>query len=132
MNDTAVSHEPMTSVRVMNWILLIMLGGGLADGSLAPGSGFRVLDCLAGLTVGYLCLLWYRGDSDARGFLRPRVLSVAMVFFPLSAVPYYLLRSRRAAERRRALSAYLGFLLLMPVAALVGVFIHIGIRHAYA
>jgi hypothetical protein len=38
-----------------------------------------------GLTLTYLWFLWYRTDSDARGFQRSAWLSVGVVVFPPGA-----------------------------------------------
>jgi hypothetical protein len=128
----ATAYVPFTPVRTVNCILLVMIGVELAQGDVVPREAFRDFQLVASLAIGCLCFLWYRGDSEARGFTRSRLLNVAVVLVPLLAVPWYLLRSRPFVEGGRALITYFGYLLLMPVAACIGVFIHIGIRQAFA
>lgn len=118
----------MTHVRIANCILLMMFGLGLGEGTSAPSAIYIGPYLLAGLTTGYLFFLWYAGDADARGIERSRLLGAAIVVFPLAAMPFYLLRSRSAAECRRALSAFLGLMLFAPVAFLAGVGLHLGLR----
>ena len=126
----ATAYLPMTEVRASNCILMLMFAVGLADG----GGGARDVDpalfLVIGLAIHYLAFLWYGSDSNARGFVRSRLLSVAVFVFPLAAVPYYLLRSRPAGERWPALRSFTGLLLGMPVACCVGIGIHLAIRHA--
>ena len=60
--------------------------------------------------VSYLCFLWYRCDSDARGYRRSRWLSAGVVAFTVATIPYYLVRSRRDGERGPALLTYAAYL----------------------
>jgi hypothetical protein len=109
----------MSHTRTLFWILLLMAGTGLMDG---PGREDGAdLHLPAGLAFSYLCFLWYRADSDARGFLRSRWLSMGVVVFTPGALPYYLLRSRKDGERGQALMGYAGCLALVALAAWVGV-----------
>jgi len=126
MTQLIASQVPMTQARVANCILLMMFG--LGEGASVPGTRHIGLYLLIGVTAGYLFFLWYAGDADARGIARSRVLSAAIVVFPLAAVPLYLLRSRSLAESRRALSAFLGLMTLTPIAYLAGVGLHLTLR----
>jgi hypothetical protein len=121
----------MTHVRALNSILLVMFGFGLGEGRFAPGETHADLHLVASLIIGYLFFLWYASDADLRGIARSRLLSVAMVLLPLLALPYYLLRSRQVEERGNALGAFLGLLVLMPLARLAGVGIHLALVHAF-
>jgi hypothetical protein len=105
----------MSHKRVLFWVLLLMAGTGLLDSSGAAG-----LHLPAGLGVSYLCFAWYRGDSEARGFLRSRWMSVGVIAFTAGAIPYYLLRSRKEGERGQALLVYAAYLALMVLAVWVG------------
>lgn len=126
----ATAYLPMTPVRTATCMLMLMLAIGLGQGSFAAPGTYTEAHLIVGLIINYLFFLWYRSDSEARGFRRPRLLDVAMVVIPLAAVPYYLLRSRQVAERGLALGAFLGLLALMPLACWVGIGIHLAIRHA--
>jgi hypothetical protein len=104
----------MSHKRVMFWVLLLMAACGLLE-SRAVGLRFPV-----GLAVSYLCFAWYRGDSEARGFLRSRWMSVGVVAFTAGAIPYYLLRSRKEGERGQALLVYAAYMALVVLAVWVG------------
>lgn len=119
----------MSHQRVLLWVVLLMAGLGLFDSGAAGGDADRIADLhlLAGLATSYLCFLWYRGDSDARGFRRSRWLSVGVIAFTLGAIPYYLVRSRRADERAPALLAYAAYVGVTVFAVWVGMAIPIGL-----
>jgi hypothetical protein len=126
----ATAYLPMTPVRTASCILMLMLAIGLGEGNFAARESTTGLHLMVALTINYLLFLCYRSDSDARGFTRSRLLSVAVVALPLAAVPYYLLRSRPVAERGVALGAFVGLLLAMPAARWVGIGLHLAIRQA--
>jgi len=113
----------MGHVRALCWVAGSLAGAGLLDG----GHGAAGLHQVAGMAVSYLCFAWYRRDSDARGFARPRWLSVGMAGFAVGAIPYYLLCSRTEAERGAALAAYAGCLAAAAFAAWAGIAVRIGL-----
>jgi hypothetical protein len=115
----------MSHQRVVLWIMVLMAGTGLLDAGHADAAA--QLHLVVGVAVSYLGFLWYRGDSDARGFRRPRWLSVAVVAFTVAMIPWYLFRSRREGERGRALMAYAACLAAAAFAVWVGMAIHIGL-----
>jgi len=115
----------MSHRRIVSWIMVLMAGTGLLDAGHADDAA--QLHLVVGVVVSYLGFLWYRGDSDARGFQRPRWLSVAVVAFTVATIPYYLIRSRGEAERARALLAYAGCLAAAAFSMWVGMAIHIGL-----
>lgn len=115
----------MSHQRVVLWIMFLMAGTGLLDARHADAAA--QLHLVVGVVVSYLCFLWYRGDSDARGFRRSRWLSVALVAFTVATIPYYLVRSRGEGERGRALMAYAAYLAAAAFAVWVGMAIHIGL-----
>lgn len=92
----------MHHARTLLWIVVLVAGTGLLEHAAAVDDGTG-LHLLAGLGISYLCFLWYCADSDARGFVRSRWLSVGLAAFALGGIPYYLLRSRRDGERGLAL-----------------------------
>jgi hypothetical protein len=116
----AMSHK-----RVVLLIMLLMAGTGLLDAGHADDAA--QVHPVVGAVVSYLCFLWYRGDSDARGFPRSRWLSVAVVAFTVATIPYYLVRSRREGERGQALMTYAAYLAAAAFAVWVGMAIHIGL-----
>jgi hypothetical protein len=115
----------MSHQRVVLWIMVLMAGTGLLDAGHADAAA--QLHLVVGVAVRYLGFLWYRGDSDARGFHRSRWLSVAVVALTVATIPYYLTRSRDEAERGRALMAYAACLAAAAFAVWVGMAIHIGL-----
>jgi len=115
----------MSHQRVVLLIMLLMAGTGLLDAGHADDAA--QVHPVVGAVVSYLCFLWYRGDSDARGFPRSRWLSVAVVAFTVATIPYYLVRSRREGERGQALMTYAAYLAAAAFAVWVGMAIHIGL-----
>jgi amino acid transporter len=77
---------------------------------------------LSSLMFSYLCFYWYRLDSEARLYRRSRWLSVGVVMLAIVAVPYYLVRSRPAGQKRRALLRLAGFCVLLGAAGVLGGF----------
>lgn len=108
----------MSHLRTLFWVGMVMAGSGLLECAKVDRDGLHLL---AGLAVSYLCFLWYRTDSDARGFVRPRWLSAAVAAFTPGAIPYYLLRSRAEGERGQALLGYAVCLALVALAVWVGI-----------
>jgi hypothetical protein len=115
----------MSHQRVVLWTMILLAGTGLLDAGHADAAA--QLHPVVGVVVSYLCFLWYRGDSDARGFQRSRWLSVAVVACAVATIPYYLVRSRRDGERGRALMTYAAYLAAAAFAVWVGMAIHIGL-----
>jgi hypothetical protein len=114
----------MSHKRVLFWVLLLMAGTGLIDSHVADGGvpePVAELHLLVGLAISYLCLLWYRSDSAARGYPRSRWMSLSVVAFAACAIPFYLLRSRGQGERGQALMLYAAYLALMALAVWVGI-----------
>jgi hypothetical protein len=74
---------------------------------------------LLDIMFSFLTFLWYCRDGDARNFVRPRWLSVAMVSAVVPAIFFYLWCSRPRGQRRRAMirSAGIMALLLLITAA---------------
>jgi hypothetical protein len=72
------------------------------------------------LVFSFLCFFWYRLDSDSRLFRRTALLNIAVVMMAPLAVPYYLLRSRAAGARGRALVRFAGFVLLLIAVSAAG------------
>jgi hypothetical protein len=65
---------------------------------------------LLGLALNLILLAWVLRDARARGRRTGAVLKAALVLAAILALPYYLLRSRQGAARKRALLAYLALL----------------------
>jgi len=108
----------MSHMRTLCWVGVVMAGTGLLECAAPDRDGLHLL---AGMAVSYLCFLWYRSDSDARGFARSRWLSVGVAAFTPGAIPYYLVRSRGEGERGQALLGYAACLALVALAVWVGI-----------
>jgi hypothetical protein len=67
-----------------------------------------------------LTFAWFWVDSEARSYKRSPFLSVAIVALGALAVPYYLLRSRPRGQRLKAIGAFVGFILLLLAALVLG------------
>ena len=116
----------MSHQRVLFWVVLMMAGIGLMD-SADDAAELVNVHWLAGIVVSYLCFIWYRSDSDARGYRRSPWLSAGVVACAFCAIPYYLLRSRPERERAEALMAYAAYLGAIALAVWVGMAVHIGL-----
>lgn len=75
---------------------------------------------LFGLLFSFVPFLWYCRDGDARGYERSRWLSIGVVVMAPLAIPYYLVRSRPDGQKSRAVFRFLGYVLLLVLALLVG------------
>lgn len=95
-------------------LLLITGMCGMFAGRVAAGHATAVVWTLVlEILFSFVSFVWYCRDSDARGYMRSRWLSIAMVSVALFAIPYYLWRSRPAGTRRRAILRFVGFTLLL-------------------
>jgi hypothetical protein len=72
------------------------------------------------LLISYSAFVWYCRDSDACRFPRTLWRNVCFNFLAILFVPWYLLRTRPRGQRLGALFKFGGFLLLMLVAAMIG------------
>lgn len=112
----------MTQRRILAAILLVMVFDGFLDATYTWRGGSQPLAWSAPLTLvfSFLTFLWYRRDSDQYGYRRSRGLNVAIILLTPFAVPYYLLRSRPAGHKLRALLKCAGFALLIVLSAALG------------
>lgn len=72
------------------------------------------------IVFSFLSFYWYRLDSDERRYRRSKPLNVGVIAVAAVALPYYLVRSRPAGQRLRALLRLAGFALALGVGAVVG------------
>lgn len=77
-------------------------------------------DFLNGLLFSFTAFVWYRRDSDARGYRRSLMRNIGFNSFALVFVPYYIVRSRAAGQKGWALLRFAGFGMLMLIATLIG------------
>jgi peptidoglycan/LPS O-acetylase OafA/YrhL len=112
----------MTRHRILIVLLLLMVLDGALDATYAARGQDQPLAWSAPLTlcVSFLGFLWYRIDSDERRYPRSRWLNIGVIILTIVAVPYYLVRSRPAGQKLRALLKCVGFALLMVLCAAVG------------
>jgi hypothetical protein len=80
------------------YYILMILALGFADGAVAhflfPGQLIAPSSLVLSFAALFFIFLWYRIDSDSRGFRRSPLLSVAVVGVTILALPYYLIRTR--------------------------------------
>jgi hypothetical protein len=112
----------MTRQRILIVLLLLMVLDGALDATYAARGLAQPLAWSAPLTLGvsFLSFLWYRIDSDERGYARSRWLNISMIILTIFAVPYYLVRSRPSGRKLRALLKCAGFALLMVLCVAAG------------
>jgi len=80
-----------------------------------PGTDLAVT-----LLASFLIFWWYRLDSTTRQYRRSALLNVGVLGLAIAAVPYYVVRSRPAGQRWRALARLAGFVVLMALATALG------------
>lgn len=113
----------MTPKNILLALLALMFASGMADslyGATRPSMPAWWM-LLSAFLTSFLPYYWYRLDSEARLFLRPRWMSVAVVAVAPLGIPLYLLRSRPRGSRMASLARMSGFLLLMLGAGTAGV-----------
>lgn len=99
-------------------LLLITVLSGMLAGHVAADHATAVMwNLVLEILFSFVSFVWYCRDSDARGYVRSRWLSIAMVSVALFAIPYYLWRSRPAGQRGSAILRFCGFLLLLLAVA---------------
>lgn len=75
---------------------------------------------VSAVLLSLLTFAWFWIDSEFRAYKRSPFLSVSIVALGVLAIPYYLLRSRPKGQRLKALGKWLGFVLLMMLAFVMG------------
>jgi hypothetical protein len=111
----------MKAKHVLGILLVFMLCAALVDARNEElGHAGRWWTILSSLAFSFLSFFWYRLDSDQRQYPRTMPLNVGVVALGLFVIPYYLVRSRPAGQRGRALLRLAGFVLLMFVVSMIG------------
>jgi hypothetical protein len=111
----------MNRTRILALLVAVTaVYGVVAARQMALGIEYSGWDILSTLMSSFLCFFWYRLDSDARMYRRTALLNVGIVMFAVLAVPYYLVRSRPAGQKGRALLRLAGFSALLVLAAGIG------------
>ena len=81
-----------------SYYILTILTLGLTDGAIAyslfPRQAFAPTSVVLSIAALFVIFVWYRLDSDSRGYKRSPLLSVAVVGITIFALPYYLFRTR--------------------------------------
>ncbi|WP_313176871.1 hypothetical protein [Massilia sp.] len=116
-------YDPVMTPRgVLIALLVVMFVTTLVDmGAGLSARGEPVLwSLLTGLLSNFLMFYWFRVDRELRAWPRSRWLSTAMVTITPLAVPYYLARSRPRGKKLRGVAEFVGFVVLMIVASILG------------
>lgn len=115
VDDTAGKQALATLLLIA--ALIGILGGHFAERYRYSSVVWRlVLEVL----FSFVSFVWYCRDSDARGFVRTRWRSVAMVGVTPVAIPFYLWRSRPPGSRGRAILRFFGFAVQLLCATAFG------------
>jgi amino acid transporter len=111
----------MKTAHILALLVAVTLVAGVVDAHdmalHVQSNGWAVLSTLM---FSFLSFCWYRLDSEARQYRRTRWLSIGVVMLAIVAVPYYLVRSRPAGQKGRALLRLAGFCVLLAVAGTAG------------
>lgn len=118
MRDEA---RTVSTVPILGLLFAATLVAGVIDArETAQGIDTSWWDIASTLLFSFLCFWWYRIDSDLRRYRRSRWLNVGIVMLAIVAVPYYLVRSRPAGQRGRALLGLAGFVLVLAAGTVGG------------
>lgn len=111
----------MKTAHILGLLVAVTLVAGVVEARAmqlhVESNGWTVLSTLM---FSFLSFYWYRLDSEARHYQRSRWLGIGIVMLAIVAVPYYLVRSRPAGQKGRALARLAGFCLLLAGAAVLG------------
>jgi hypothetical protein len=111
----------MTRTQILALLVAVTAVYGVVDAhQMALHIEYSGWEVLATLMFSFLCFCWYRVDSEERMYRRTALLNVGIVMLAILAVPYYLVRSRPAGQKGRALLRLAGFCALLVVAAGIG------------
>ncbi|MVW59526.1 hypothetical protein GPY61_06255 [Massilia sp. NEAU-DD11] len=111
----------MTKTHVLTLLVALTLVFGVVDArEMVLGVQSNGWAVLSTVLFSFLSFCWYRLDSDAHQYRRTALLNVGVVMLAIVAVPYYLVRSRPAGQKGRALLRLAGFCLVLVVAAGLG------------
>lgn len=106
---------PVTAVQA-RWALLAVFFCAAFLELAAPQAGTATVNVLAS----FLMFLWYCRDRDATGRQRSLARNIGVIALPFLTVPVYLMRHRPWRGQVRALLRFIGYVLLMVLAALLG------------
>jgi hypothetical protein len=111
----------MKSVHILVLLVAVTAVAGVVDArDMAlhiQSGGWAVLSTLM---FSYLSFYWYRLDREAYLYRGSRWLSIGIVMLAIVAVPYYLVRSRPAGQKGRALLRLAGFCVVLGAAGALG------------
>ena len=111
----------MTKKHVLTLLVALTLVFGVVDArEMALGVQSNGWAVLSTVLFSFLSFCWYRLDSDAHQYRRTALLNVGVVMLAIVAVPYYLVRSRPAGQKGRALLRLAGFCVLLGAAGALG------------
>ena len=109
-------HRPLYLLLVLMLLGPLVVGAGHAKGAQAlPLLGF-----LHAIMFSFVSFVWYCRDSDAHGYRRSLMRNIGFNSFGIVFIPYYLVRSRAAGQKWRALFRLAGFGMLMLFATAIG------------
>lgn len=77
-------------------------------------------DLALGIVSSYTTFVWYVRDSDARQYRRSLLRNMGFNALSIVFLPWYLVRSRAAGQKWRALFRLAGFCFLLLTAAATG------------
>lgn len=114
----------MNSKRVLIILLALFAALGFALAYLAGREIPEPKPMQLGTTLLFsiLTFAWFWFDSEARSYKRSPFLNVAVVGLGALAIPYYLLRSRPKGQRLKSIGKFIGFILLLIAALVLGGF----------
>jgi hypothetical protein len=117
------TFNAMTPKNILWALLALMFACGMSDALYAASHVHMPVwwMLLSAFLLSFLPYYWYRLDSEARLYRRPRWMSTAVVAMAPIGIPLYLLRSRPQGGRLGSLARMSGFLRMMLGAGVGGV-----------
>jgi hypothetical protein len=112
----AVVRAPPVSAAQARYALLAAFFCTTLVESASPLGGLLLLNVL----FSFLTFLWYCRDRDASGRRRSLARNIGVITLPFITIPWYLVRHQPLRGRIRALLRFLGFVVLILLATLLG------------
>jgi hypothetical protein len=101
------------------YIPIVWFASGMSPIVLFDSEFAGLVSFVFGFGVNVLALIWTKRDAEERGFRLSQVFPIAVVFFGVFAIIYYLFRSRGLNEGLRSTGWLLLYVVVTAVALII-------------
>lgn len=101
-------------------LLAFCVGSFLSGGAASPELALTPLEMFWVASLAALIWMWYRLDSEQRGFQRTPVMTATVILVAIVGVPWYLIRSRGWPAAQLAVLQAVGLFMLSTVLTAAG------------